>query len=189
VRVRWRDNATTPDPETGFAIERCTVVAPATTCSNFAQIALAGPNTGTGLVTYFDTTVTTGNTYFYQVWAVNANGRSVNPTNQTSAAVPAIPTAPTNFRVSVVKNPTGPNYTATLTWEAATNPTNFTVQRARNATFTTGLNTTTPGGAVRTITQTLPPNTTFYYRIRANSNISGSSAWANALPFPIRTGP
>jgi hypothetical protein len=189
VRVRWRDNATTPDPETGFAIERCTVVAPATTCSNFAQIALAGPNTGTGLVTYFDTTVTTGNTYFYQVWAVNANGRSVNPTNQTSAAVPAIPTAPTNFRVSVVKNPTGPNYTATLTWEAATNPTNFTVQRARNATFTTGLNTTTPGGAVRTITQTLPPNTTFYYRIRANNNISGSSAWANALPFPIRTGP
>jgi len=32
-------------------------------------------------------------------------------------------------------------------------------------------------------------NTVYYYRIRANNNISGSSAWVHALPFPIRTGP
>jgi hypothetical protein len=187
VRLVWRDNATN---ETGFVLERCTVVAPATTCSNFAQIATTGPRNGVGNVpAYFDTTVTVGNTYYYQVWAVNAVGRSNAPTNATSAIVPAIPAVPTNFRVSVVKNPTGPNYTATLTWQAVTNPTNFTIQRARNSTFTTGLNTTNPGAAVRSITQTLAPNTTFYYRIRANNNISGSSAWRNALPFPIRTGP
>jgi hypothetical protein len=88
-----------------------------------------------------------------------------------------------------VKNPTGPNYTATLTWQAVTNPTNFTIQRATNSTFTRNLNTVNPGGAVRSITQTLNRNTTYYYRIRANNGISGSSAWTNALPFPIRTGP
>jgi cellulose 1,4-beta-cellobiosidase len=190
VRVRWRDNAAnTPNPETGFAVERCTVVAPATTCNNFATIATPGPNGGTGLVTYFDTTVTPGNTYFYQVWAVNAIGRSTNPTNATSAVVPAIPAAPTNFRVSAgPKNPNG-TYPLTLTWQAVTNPTNFTIQRARNSTFTTGLTSYTPGAAARTFTQNVQPNTTWYYRIRANDSISGSSAWTNALPFPIRTGP
>ena len=80
VRLVWRDNATN---ETGFVIERCTVVAPATTCTNFAQIATTGPRNGTGNVpAYLDTTVTVGNTYFYQVWAVNAVGRSLNPTQR-----------------------------------------------------------------------------------------------------------
>jgi hypothetical protein len=187
VRLTWRDNATN---ETGFAVERCTAVAPATICTNFAQIALPGPRNGTGGVVYLDTTVTGGNSYSYQVWAVNAIGRSVNPTNATSVTVPAIPAAPTNFRVAVAPIP-GPNpgYTATLTWEAVTNPSNFTIQRATNATFTSNLISFNPGGAVRSLTQTANPNTTYYYRIRANSNISGSSAWTNALPFPIRTGP
>ncbi len=124
------------------------------------------------------------------MWAVNAIGPSANPTNVDNAVVPAILAVPTNFRVSVVKNPTGPNYTATLTWDSPSgNPTNFRIQRATNATFTRNLNTVNPGGAVRSITQTLSRNTTYYYRIRANDNISGPSAWANALPFPIRTGP
>jgi len=30
-------------------------------------------------------------------------------------------------------------------------------------------------------------NTTYYYRIRANNNVGDSSAWTNALPFPILT--
>ncbi|MGZ8447560.1 MAG: hypothetical protein ACXWWM_07240 [Candidatus Deferrimicrobiaceae bacterium] len=190
MRLVWRDNATN---ETGFVLERCTVVPPATACSNFAQLATTGPRNGTGNVpAYLDTTVTVGNTYFYRVWAVNAIGRSAAPTNATSAAVPAIPAVPTNFRVSAVKtNPSNPNsnYTATLTWGAATNPTNFTIERATNATFTRGRATFTPSAAARSLTQTISRNTTYYYRIRANSNISGSSAWANALPFPIRTGP
>jgi FtsP/CotA-like multicopper oxidase with cupredoxin domain len=186
VRLAWRDNATN---ETGFEVERCTVVPPAIDCTNFAQIALAGPRSGTGGVTYLDTTVVPGTTYFYQVWAVNAVGRSVNPTNATSATVPPVPAAPTSFTVTTVRNPNG-SYTATLNWAPySPNPTNFTIQRARNATFTTGLSTSAAPGAARTATQTLARNTTYYFRIRANSSISGSSAWKNALPFPIRTGP
>jgi FtsP/CotA-like multicopper oxidase with cupredoxin domain len=188
VSLTWRDNATN---ETGFVVERCTVVAPATTCNNFAQIATPGPRNNTGNVTYVDTTVTAGNTYLYQVKAVNAVGSSayapISPA-LVSAVVPALPAVPTGFTVAAVKA-NGNNYTATLTWQAAANPTNFTIQRATNATFTTGLNTATPAAAARSLTQTVTRNTTYYYRIRANSTISGSSAWVNALPFPIRTGP
>ena len=60
VSLTWMDNATN---ETGFVVERCTVVAPASTCTNFAQIAAPGPRNNTGNVTYVDTTVTAGNTY------------------------------------------------------------------------------------------------------------------------------
>jgi len=37
--------------------------------------------------------------------------------------------------------------------------------------------------------QTVTRNTSYYYRIRANNVAGGFSAWRNALPFPIRTGP
>ncbi|MBI4768778.1 MAG: hypothetical protein HY787_30010 [Deltaproteobacteria bacterium] len=181
VRLTWRDNA---NNETGFVVERCTGAA----CTDFATIATPGPRNNVGNVTYTDTTVTPGNTFRYQVCAINAVGLSTAPTNVTNAVIPAIPAAPTNFIVSVRRIP-GNRYMATLTWQAATNPTNFTIQRANNAIFTTGLNTATPGGNARAFTQTVNRNTTYYYRIRANNSISGSSAWTNALPFPIRTGP
>jgi spore coat protein U-like protein len=103
--------------------------------------------------------------------------------------VPAIPAAPASLKVAVVKA-NGNNYTATLVWTlAGAAPTNFTIQRATNLSFTTGLSTSTVAGGLTTVNQTVSKNTTYYYRIRANNNIGGSSAWTNALPFPIRTGP
>jgi FtsP/CotA-like multicopper oxidase with cupredoxin domain len=181
--LTWTDNATN---ETGFLVERCTGAA----CANFAQIAVAGPRNNTGNVTYVDATVKAGNTYLYRVAAVNGAGPSAYfpiPPAEVSVTVPSIPAAPTSFTVAVVKA-SGNNYTATLNWAAAVNPGNFTIQRATNATFTTGLATSTAAGSARTLTQTVNRNTTYYYRIRANDPISGSSAWKNALPFPIRTG-
>jgi FtsP/CotA-like multicopper oxidase with cupredoxin domain len=180
VSLTWTDNATN---ETGFSIERCTGAG----CTNFAQIAVAGARNNTGSVTYLDTTVTAGNSYSYRVKAVNGTGPSA-ASNVATAAVPAIPAAPTGFTVSAVKA-NGNNYTATLRWtDNAANETSFTIQRATNATFTTNLSTFTAATNATTLTQTVNRNTTYYYRIRANNNISGSSAWTNALPFPIRTG-
>jgi hypothetical protein len=94
--------------------------------------------------------------------------------------------------VAVVKA-NGNNYTATLKWNwpdinNASNPAGFTIQRANNLNFTTGLSTSTVAGNLRTVNQTVTKNTVYYYRIRANNNVGGSSAWTNALPFPIRTG-
>jgi hypothetical protein len=183
VGLTWRDNAT---DETGFVIERCTVVTPPS-CTAFAQIAAPGPKTSTGNVSYTDSTVAFGASYLYRVKAFNATGDSAYVTLASAVLVPAIPAAPTAFTVSVVK--AGANYTATLTWTAAANPTTFTIQRAGNATFTSSLNTSTAAGTARTATQTLKANTTYYFRIRANNSIGGFSAWKTALPLPIRTGP
>ena len=180
VSLTWTDNAT---DETGFVVERCAGVG----CTNFAQIAAPGPRNNRGSVSYLDTTVAAGNSYSYQVKAVNSFGSSAY-TNITTVSVPAAPAAPSGFEVAVVKA-NGNNYTATLTWtDNANNETGFTIQRANNATFTTGLSTFTAPANATLLTQTVTRNTVYYYRIRAN-NLGGSSAWANAQPFPIRTGP
>ena len=70
----------------------------------------------------------------------------------------------------------------------APDPANFTIQRATNLSFTTGLSASTVAGNLTTVNQTVTKNTVYYYRIRANNNLGDSSAWTNALPFPIRTG-
>jgi predicted phage tail protein len=124
----------------------------------------------------------------YQVAAFNGAGDNVSTPPTGPVPLPAIPAAPTSLTVSVVKA-TGNNYTATLNWNEAVDPANFTIQRATNASFTTNLATFTAAGTLRTLTQTVNRNTTYYYRIRANNSLGGSSAWTNALPFPIRTGP
>jgi len=189
VSLAWRDNATN---ETGFSVERCT----GSNCGgvDFTQIALAPPRNNQGNTSYVDTTVTPGNTYRYQVAAINSAGSSgfAGPTGDV--VVPAIPAAPANFKVAIGQKQ-GNSYPATLTWtDNADNESNFTIQRATNSTFTTNLASFTAAaiantGAQGTLTQNVARNTTYYYRIRANNNISGSSAWTNALPFPIRTGP
>jgi FtsP/CotA-like multicopper oxidase with cupredoxin domain len=184
VSLAWRDNATN---ETGFSVERCTGAA----CTGFARIAIAPPRNNTGNTSYVDTTVTPGNTYRYQVAAINSAGSSAYAGPTDNVIVPAIPAAPTNFTVTNSPTPVnGPNTTVTLVWQhpGGANLTNFTIQRATNLSFTANLATFTPAAAATSLTQTVRDNTTYYYRIRANNSISGSSAWTNALPFPIRTG-
>jgi hypothetical protein len=181
VNLTWTDGATN---ETGFAIERCS----GTTCTNFAQIATAAANS----VSYLDAAVVGGTTYRYRVKAVNGAVSSAYAptTGGVQAVVPAAPAAATSFNVSIVKVATN-NWTANLSWaHNGVNVNNFTIERATNSTFTSGLVTLTAGSAARSLQQTgLASNTTYYYRIRANNSAGNSSAWRNALPNPIRTGP
>jgi hypothetical protein len=181
VSMTFRDNA---NNESGFVLERCSFVAPATTCNTFGLIATLGPRNNTGNVTYVDNTVTGGNGYVYRVAAFNAGGNSAYATLGT-VSIAVTPDAPINVTVAVVRQ--GANDRVTITWEAPVNPATFTIQRARNLSFTTGLTTSTVSGTARTFSQTVARNTTFYYRIRANNGTGDSSAWTNALPFPIRT--
>jgi hypothetical protein len=189
VTLTWQDGA---DNETGFVVERCTVVAPATTCSGaFAQIAAPGPNSMGGVTTYDDATVAFGSSYLYQVAAFNATGTSLFDTLLSPVAVSAIPAAPTSFKVTVPKTPDagGTTYTATLTWVSAAGPASFTIERATNLDFLGSTKITVNDGTARTLSDPgLLPKTVYYYRIRANNDAGGSSAWTNAKPFPIRTG-
>ena len=185
MSLTWRDNATN---ETGFSIQRC---AGAGHCTNFVQIAVAPPKTNTGNTTYIDTTVACGTTYFYQVVAVNGTGPSAPSNTRDGGWCPRFrPRRPASLsRLRAKRQQLHGDAEVDVGRRGAPNPTNFTIQRATNLGFTTGLTTITAAGSVRTVTQTVTRNTTYYYRIRANNNIGGSSAWTNALPFPIRTGP
>jgi hypothetical protein len=186
IRLTWTDNAVN---ETDFLVQRSTdggiTWSPGVTVPAF---------TGTGTVTFTDTTVTTSPsdvTYSYKVAARNPGGTvfSTNPAS-VSVLVPALPAAPSNLFVV-----NGPNAnkrrTVILTWiDNSTNETGFTIQRATNALFTQGLTTATVGANVTTLTQTgLTPNTQYWYRIRANNGTIIVTAWVNATPFPITTNP
>jgi FtsP/CotA-like multicopper oxidase with cupredoxin domain len=192
VRLTWLDNA---NNETGFYVERCSPVPPATTCADtdFARIATVPPRAGTGrIATYFDTTVVGGNSYLYRVAAFNAGGPSAYVTLATPVAIPVVPAAPASLTATATKIVGTTNHRITLRWTLAAGepaPANFTIQRATNLSFTTGVLNQTVAGTALTRNQTVPSNAVYYYRIRANNSLGGSSAWTNALPFPIAVGP
>jgi hypothetical protein len=185
IRLTWTDNAVN---ETDFVVQR------STDNVNWGLPTTVAAFTGTGTVTFTDTTVTTSPlnvTYYYKVAARNAGGTvfSTNPAS-VSVLVPALPAAPSNlFAVN------GPNKnkarSVILTWiDNSTNETGFTIQRATNALFTQGLTTATVGANVTTLTQTgLTPNTRYWYRIRANNGTIIFTGWVNATPYPITTNP
>jgi hypothetical protein len=185
ARLAFRDNATN---EGGFVIERRVL-----DVGEFTRIAVAPTRSGTGSVTYTDTTILPATQYEYRVAAVNLFGGvpslSAYSNVANTAASDPLPGAPSN--VTAVNGANQGNKRAVaLTWsDNALNETSFTIQRATNAAFTTGLNTSTVAANATSVTQTgLSKATTYYFRIRAN-NAVGSSAWANATPFPIVTNP
>lgn len=67
VRLTWQDNASS---EFGFIIER------SDNGEAYSHLVTVGPNFSTGLVTYVDRSIITGNEYSYRVAAVNIAGQS-----------------------------------------------------------------------------------------------------------------
>ncbi len=186
VRLQWRDNATN---EGGFVIERSTTGS----AGSFVQIAVAPARNNTGNVSFTDTTIATGTAYWYRVAAVNLfggvttlSGYSDTATTQASAAVPAAPSTPSATNGA----DQGKKRSVVLSWtDNSANETGFTIQQATNATFTTGLKSTTVAANSVSATLTgLSRATTYYLRVRAD-NAVGSSAWVDATPFPIITNP
>ena len=183
ISLTWRDNA---NNETGFVLER------STDGTNFTFLANAPAFSGTGTVTFTDTTIqkaATDVSYTYRVKAVNSINSSASVVS-SPILVPALPAAPINLTAV-----TGPNANRTrsviLNWtDISNNETGFTIQRATNSLFTQGLTTVTVGANVTMLTQTgLSPNTQYWYRIRANNGTIIFTVWVNASPLPITTNP
>lgn len=177
ILLTWTDNASN---ETGFVIEQ------AINGGTFSTLITVGARTGTGSVSYTDTTVALGNSYTYRVAAVNAAGMSEysNTASVTIAAPPAAPSAVSATAARQGRN----NARVTLTWtDNANNETGFAIQRSTNATFTANVVNSTVGANVNTFTTgNVSRNTPYYFRVRA-VNGAGQSAWVNATPSPIIT--
>jgi predicted phage tail protein len=117
------------------------------------------------------------------VKAVNTGGSSAYSNIATVSVL--VSAAPTNPNVTAVAN--GATALVTLTWtDNANNETGFRIQRASNATFTAGLNTSTVGANTVTLQQNRNSRTTYYYRIQSYNSV-GASVWVNFTPFPIVT--
>jgi predicted phage tail protein len=128
--------------------------------------------------------VVMGDTYVYQVKAVNLTGSSAYVTSAAIALL--IPAAPSNAIVTVVRN--GTTDRVTLTWtDNANNETGFRIQRATNAAFTTGLTTYIIAANATSYQQIVSRGMTYYYRIQAFNTILGASVWVNFSPFPLVT--
>ena len=178
VNLSWRDRASN---ETGFVVER------AMNGGAFAQIAALGARSGVnGTVSYADLAVVAGNTYAYRVKAVRG-GLSSGYANTVTVYVTGPPPAPGTLTAVAVRA-AGTQDQITLAWvDKSSNESSFRVQRATDAGFTRGLTTyTLTANTIKLVQVALPRGFLYYYRVQA-VNATGSSAWVNAVPFPVRT--
>jgi hypothetical protein len=129
-------------------------------------------------ISYTDTSVTNGTTYYYVVSAVSAAGESANSAqaSATPTAVGVPPAAPVNLTA------TAGNAQASLEWSASSGATSYHVKRA---TTSGGPYTQIAAPTSTSYTDTALTNgTTYYYVVSALNSVgeSANSAQVSALP-------
>lgn len=169
VDLSWTDQAT---DETGYRVERARDAAFTTELTPFALAADA-----TGLA---DSGLAAGTTYFYRVFALNANGLSA-PSNTASATTfAAPPAAPTGLVITSVK--TG---VVSLAWkDNSANETSFTVQRSADGAAFTNL-ATLGAGTTAYADATVLRRRSYWYRVYASS-AAGASGFSNVVKATTR---
>ena len=165
VNLTWQDTATT---EARFIVQRS-----ADNGATFTQLATVAPKAGTGAVTYADTTVALNSSYVYRVAADNVAGTSAW-SNLLTVAV-AAPAAPTI--VSGVAVRSGAQQRATITWSAVPGASSYVIQRSLDATFATGITSTTVGAVTTYTTGNISRTANWYFRMAA-VNVLGQSGWS-----------
>jgi hypothetical protein len=196
VVLTWTDQSKN---ETGFTIQRRVQATPANPWTTVGTV-------GAGVTTFTDTSVTSGTTYNYQVFAVNKVGYAgpaaqvgAYPTIELSSSaisttVLATFIAPPSAVVAQCNTATGGRWNCAVRWtDNTSNETRFVVQRATNSNFTqantnfVGARAGVGGTVNFTVTglPSIPAPGGYYFRVRAEVG-SMSSAWVNASPFPER---
>ncbi len=175
VTLNWTTTATFA---TGYTIQRATNTAFTAGLTSFDA-------PGTATHTYTDTTTMANTRYYYRVRAYITAPAVTTAWSNVVTVITAVP--PTAFAAVVTRpTPTSTTDRAVLTWTSPGGTfTNYTVQRARNATFTSGLVSFTVANTLSTLTLNgLPRGAGVNYWFRIRTNITGgSSAWSTIGPF------
>ncbi len=174
IDLSWTDNAS---DETSFNIERSLDGA------NFSPLASVGAN----VVSYTDTGLSAGTTYWYRVNAENGGGGSAwsNTASATTDPPPQPPAAPSNLVAQAQSSST-----IDLVWtDNANDEDGFDIERSLDGVNFAYLDSV--GANVSTYLDTgLNADTTYWYRVLA-FNAGGSSPYSNTASdtTPPDTGP
>ncbi|HEY4287072.1 MAG TPA: fibronectin type III domain-containing protein [Puia sp.] len=164
VNLSWTDNSSN---ETGFELWRST--------SSAGTYSIAG-TTGSGVVSFTDSTALPGTAYSYEVRAVGQYGQSAfsNSRSVSTPVLPSAPAAPTSL-AALAASPSSIG----LTWTGNTgNVDGYQVYRSANNNLNYVLTTTLPGTSAGYTDTALFANAFYYYKIRA-VNAGGSSSFSN----------
>jgi fibronectin type 3 domain-containing protein len=150
IQLNW----TAPTGATSYSVTRST-----SSTGTYAEIATPSS------VSYNDTGLAAGTTYYYKVAGKNSAGTGpyAGPANATT--VPLMPTGLTAVATGT---------TIALNWSAATGATGYTLQRAVGAGSYSAFSTPTTNSASDT---GLTPGTTYHYQVAATNN-AGTSAYS-----------
>ncbi len=161
VELTWTDNA---DGETGFMIERWDEN------SNWIEL---GIRVGANEERYFDTGLTPGMNYCYQIRAFNSDGYS-DYSNEAPVTTPGPPAPPTNPSIEIL-SPTE----LKVSWtDNSGNEDGFEVERKIEEDGE-WFQIATVGVNVESYTDSsLSRNTTYFYRIRAFNQVGGYSDYS-----------
>ncbi len=187
VQLTWFDNS---EVETGFSVQRCDLAV--CTDADFTEIAMLGPLTagvGLGYVTYIDTNVSPLGIYTYRVAAVNAGGWLSDFSNSQAITLLDFPAAPTSGTIVPLGTKGADAKRVVVTWTSSVSSVNgYTIQWATDSSFATlvGTGSVAPSATSFTTPKNgLTRGTTYYFRIRANSNTDGSSLWAYYVAYTL----
>jgi len=176
VDLAWTDNATAPNNEDGFVIERSTDGG--ATWNPVGQ-------TAADVAIFSDTTVIPGNSYLYQVYAFNANGNSL-PSNSVQADVPnVIPADPTNLAATTVASTQ-----VDLAWtDNSNNEAGFRIERSDDGGGTWNQVGQTAANVTTFSDTGLTPGAGYMYRVYAfNADLVDSANPTNVLAVTTTTG-
>lgn len=168
VGLTWRDNATN---ETGFVVERATVVGGVV--GTFSPVATSPARSNTGNVTYVDRSVRPDTEYSYRVKAVNGGGSS-GYSNTSGVTLPPLLAAPTGLQGTAARQ--GGGERVTLTWNGVPGVTGYTIQWSSSSTFATVAGSAPVGSTATTVTTGTIARQAWYFRI--GSVNFGGTAWS-----------
>lgn len=163
VDLSWSESSTNV---TGFRIEH-------STSDDFSSVVTS--NVSGAVTAYSDNTVALNNTYYYRVFATNADGDS--PASDTVEISVDEPEEPDDL-AAVAVSPSQVN----LTWEdESNNEDNFRIDRSTSDNFSGAVSFTAPKNTEAYSDSTVAWNNTYYYRVLA-VNVLGNSDASDTVP-------